>query len=154
FEGKRELEAYARRLGLPLESLDGAYLHGLRGLPPRIATHAEVVPRRPVEPAELQRLLFAQFFLQQAKGFLMPPWLGIAVCQVVGAGGNRGLLGRLNRKVRALLTRAGSAGADWLFRTRGLRLGALLRGWRDLETFTALLRLFTYSRSLGEFLGG
>jgi hypothetical protein len=151
FEGKRELEAYGARLGLPLGALDGVYLHTQ---PRRIATHAEVVPRRPVEPAELQRSLFAQFFLHQAKGFLIPPWFGLAVCQVVGASGNRGLLGRLNRRARALLTRPGPAGEDWLFRTRGLRLGALLRGWRDFETFTALMRLVTYSRSLGEFLGG
>jgi hypothetical protein len=150
FESKRHLEAYGRKLGLPLEGLDGVYLHGR---PPRILSHAEVVPRRPTEPARLQRSLFAHFFLQQAKGFLMPPWLGLGVCQVVSCAGDRGLLGRLNRKALALRARAGPEGEGWLFRTQG-RLGAWLRGWRDFETYTRLARLFTYGRSLGEFLGG
>src|SRR5205814_1730558 len=69
FEGKRELEAYGRKINLPLGALDGAYLHAKV---PRLLTHAEIIPRRPVEPASLQRFLFAGFFLQQAKGFLMP----------------------------------------------------------------------------------
>jgi hypothetical protein len=151
FGAKRELEAYGRKVGLPLGAIDGAYLHNR---PRRIVTHAEVVPTRPVEPAELQRQLFAQFFLQRAKGFLMPAWLGIAVCHVVGNGGDRALLGRLHRKVRALLGRAGHEGEGWLFHTRGLRLAGLLRGWHDFATYRRLLRFFTFSRSLGAFLGG
>jgi hypothetical protein len=76
------------------------------------------------------------------------------VCEVVGNSGDRGYLGRLNRKVLALLARAGPEGEGWLFRTRGLRLIGWLRGWRDFETYIGLTRFFAYSRSLGEFLGG
>jgi hypothetical protein len=151
FEGKRELEAYGRRVGLPLEALDGAYLHTR---PRRMVTHAEVVPRRPIEPAELQRQLFTQFFLQQAKGFLLPTWLGIAVGHIVSTAGERGHLGCLNRKARALLARPGHEAEDGLFRAGNFQVGGWLRGWRDFDMYARLLRLVMFSRSLGDFLGG
>jgi hypothetical protein len=151
FEGKRDLEAYGRKLGLPLEGLEGVYLHGpVR----RMATHAEVVPRRPVEPARLQRTLFSHFFLQSAKGFLVPNWVGMAVAQVVGYGDDRGQQRRLNRKVLALRARGGPEDQGWLFRTRGPGVVTWLRRWRDFDSYRGLARLFAYGRSLGEFLAG
>ncbi len=151
FESKYHLEQYGRKLGLPLESLEGVYLHGR---PRRVLAHAEVVPRRPTDPARLLRTLFAHAFTTHAKGFLMPTWLGMAVSQVIGGEGDRGLLRRLNRKVLALRARPGPDAVEWVFHTRAWRMGAWLRAWRDFETYTRLARLLTYGRSLGEFLGG
>ncbi len=151
FEAKRDLETYGRRLGLPLESLEGVYL---QRRPRRILAVAEVVPRRPVDPAPTLRSLFAHSVLEQAKGFLLPPWLGQAITDVIARTGDRGELGRLNRKVLASLARAGPPDEGRLFHVTGWQLVGWLRRGRAFEAHAEVARFLAFARSVGEYLAG
>jgi hypothetical protein len=151
FEDKRHLEAYGRGFGLPFEALDGVYL---LGRPRRILMAMEVVPRRPAEPTRTLRAVFAHFFLERFKGFLLPNWLGTATTYLIASTGERGEAARLNRKALASLARDGLPDADAVFGPKGRRLLSLLRNWASFEGYTRVWRALLYGRSLGEYLGG
>jgi len=151
FENKRHLEAYGEIFGLWLEALDGLYLHGV---PRRIVAVVEVVPRRPLDPSRILRMLFGYYFLTRFKGFLLPTWLGVGVVCLIANAGDRGELARINRKVLALLARTGIPDKQELFCSGARQSVALLRAWRGFEGYIRFSRALHCARSIAEYLGG
>jgi hypothetical protein len=151
FSTRTQFTDYLRRVGLTLGGLDGLYQPGRS---PRLILSDEEEPTRPVNSAELLRILFTYHLKVTYKGFLPILWLNQGLAYRLADEGDTAEQARVHRWVHRDLVAGEALGADELFRLKSPQIVRRLRKSEDLENFSFFRSFSHQAHSVVQYLCG